>query len=109
MPIDPIADQNCVRRFLLDEADDARVATVRLTQALSAMLDHQAMPTPVFSLCGELAAAACLLADMLKFKGEMIIQLKGDGPVSLLVADSIALLVFFKVLLDLFAERSGLL
>ena len=87
MPIDPIADQNCVRRFLLDEADDARVATVRLTQALGAMLDHQAMPTPVFSLCGELAAAACLLADMLKFKGEMIIQLKGDGPVSLLVAD----------------------
>lgn len=87
MSIDLSADQNCVRRYLLDDADDARIATVRLTQSLAAMLSHQAMPPAVFRLCGELAAAACLLANMLKFKGEMIVQLKGDGPVSLLVAD----------------------
>ena len=87
MPLDLIADQNCVRRYLLEDADDARVATVRLTQSLTTMLAHQSMPPAVFRLCGELASAACLLANMLKFKGEMIVQLKGSGPVSLLVAD----------------------
>ena len=87
MPNNLAADHNCVRRYLMDAADDARVATVRLTDALTAMLDHQDMPAPVASLCGELAAAACLLANMLKFKGEMIIQVKSTGPISLLVAD----------------------
>jgi molecular chaperone Hsp33 len=60
---------------------------VKLGQSKDDMLDHQKMPTPIKTLCAELVAATCVLAHMLKFDGEMIVQIKGAGPVNMMVAE----------------------
>ena len=84
---DLVADQNAVRRYLCDDAPDARLITVRLGSTKDEMLDHQNMPGILKSLCGELVAACCMLSHMLKFDGEMIVQIKGSGPVTMIVAE----------------------
>ena len=80
-------DQDAVRRYLCDEAPDARLMTVRLSKTKNDMLDHQNMPLSVQKLCEELVAAACILSHMLKFDGEMILQIKGSGPITMMVAE----------------------
>ena len=80
-------DHDAVRRYMCDEAPDARLMTVRLGKTKNDMLDHQKMPLPVKMLCEELVAAACILSHMLKFDGEMILQIKSSGPVTMIVAE----------------------
>jgi len=60
---------------------------VRLNKTKNDMLDHQNMPLSVQKLCEELVAAACILSHMLKFDGEMILQIKGSGPITMMVAE----------------------
>ena len=74
--IDLPVDQDAVRKYLCDDAPDARLMTVKLGQSTDDMLDHQQMPAPIKALCAELVAATCVLAHMLKFDGEMIVQIK---------------------------------
>lgn len=81
------ADQDVVRRYLCDHAPGARVVSGRLTQTARALVTHQNMPPQVAALCQEMALAASLLTNCLKFEGEMIVQAKSDGAVSLLVAE----------------------
>lgn len=85
--IDLPVDQDAVRKYLCDDAPDARLMTVKLGQSTDDMLDHQQMPAPIKALCAELVAATCVLAHMLKFDGEMIIQIKSAGPVTMMVAE----------------------
>ena len=66
---------------------DARLMTVHLGKTKNKMLDHQKMPMVVKTLCEELVAAACLLSHMLKFDGQMILQIKGSGPITMMVAE----------------------
>ncbi|MBI5258378.1 MAG: Hsp33 family molecular chaperone HslO [Burkholderiales bacterium] len=47
-----------------------------------------AFPPPVRSLLGEMAAASCLMQANLKFNGALILQVFGDGPVKLAVAEA---------------------
>ncbi|MEE2820310.1 MAG: Hsp33 family molecular chaperone HslO [Pseudomonadota bacterium] len=84
---DLTADQDAVRSYLCDLAPDARLMTVHLGETKNEMLDHQKMPTAAKTLCEELVAAACLLSHMLKFDGEMILQIKGSGPITMMVAE----------------------
>jgi molecular chaperone Hsp33 len=84
---DLTADQDAVRRYLFDLAPDVRLMTVHLGKTKNDMLDHQTMPMAVKTLCEELVAAACLLSHMLKFDGEMILQIKGSGPITMMVAE----------------------
>lgn len=44
-------------------------------------------PAPVRDLLGEMLAASALLSSTLKFDGALVMQLLGDGPVKLLVAE----------------------
>jgi len=53
-----------------------------------------AFPAPVRALLGEMAAASCLMQSNLKFNGALILQLHGDGPVKLAVAEAHADLRF---------------
>ena len=85
--IDLPVDQDAVRKYLCDDAPDARLMTVKLGQSTDDMLDHQQMPAPIKALCAELVAATCVLAHMLKFDGEMIVQIKSAGPVTMMVAE----------------------
>ena len=48
---------------------------------------HGADPAPVRILLGELAAAAALMQANIKFDGALILQVFGDGPVKLAVAE----------------------
>jgi molecular chaperone Hsp33 len=47
-----------------------------------------AFPAPVRALLGEMAAAGCLMQANLKFNGALVLQVQGDGPVKLAVAET---------------------
>lgn len=76
---------DCVRRFTV-EGEALRGEFVRLGPAWLALREYTDYPAPVRQLLGEAATAAVLLAATLKFEGELTLQLQGDGPVGLLVA-----------------------
>jgi len=51
------------------------------------LLTNRDYPAPVIELLGQMSATTVLLADNLKQPGRLTIQLRGGGPVSLLVID----------------------
>ena len=67
---------------------------VRLTDAWQDILQRRASntetgayPAPVRELLGEMAAAAVLLQSNIKFNGALVLQIFGDGPVKVAVAE----------------------
>jgi len=77
---------DCVQRFLLDDLD-IRGAIVRLGPVWQQMLAGRDYPAPVAQLLGEISATTLLVGCNLKQAGRLTIQLRGSGPVSLLVID----------------------
>ena len=75
-----------VQPFQLDLAN-VRGRAVRLGTVLNDVLSKHDYPPQVEQLVAEATIAAVLLASLLKFDGIFTLQAKGDGPVSLLVAD----------------------
>jgi molecular chaperone Hsp33 len=78
--------RNFVRPFLF-EALDIRGAFVRLGDAWQALQAGRHYAPPVARLLGEMSAVTALIAANLKQPGRMSFQLKGEGPVGLLVLD----------------------
>jgi molecular chaperone Hsp33 len=74
-----------LRRFIL-ERHPVRGFWIRLDGAWRELLRHQQYEPEVQALFGEAVAATVLLAATLKFHGTLTLQLMGDGPLSLLVA-----------------------
>jgi molecular chaperone Hsp33 len=74
-----------VQRFAVDR-QLVRGQFVRLGPAWLALREHADYPAAVRRLLGEAVAASVLLASTLKFRGELTLQLQGDGAVRLLVA-----------------------
>ena len=71
-----------------------RGVLVRLTDAWTEILQRRASagkagayPLPVLNLLGEMVAAATLMQANIKFNGSLILQIFGDGPVKLAVAE----------------------
>ena len=64
-----------------------RGAAVHLDTAWSAIKQFQQWPAPVARLMGEMTAGALLLASSIKFEGALILQIQGDGPVRLAIAE----------------------
>ena len=85
--------ENYVQRFLFDKLD-VRGAVVRLGSVWQQLLARRDYPAPVVDLLGQMSAMAVLLTDNLKQPGRLTIQLRGKGPVSLLVIDCSAELNF---------------
>ncbi|MDD5363884.1 MAG: Hsp33 family molecular chaperone HslO [Gallionellaceae bacterium] len=81
----PIA-HNFVRPFLFEELD-IRGACVRLHEVWQALQADRGYPAPVARLLGEMSAVTALIGANLKQPGRMSFQLKGQGPVQLLVLD----------------------
>jgi molecular chaperone Hsp33 len=75
-----------LRPFQL-EASQLRGRLVRLGLAVDAVLKAHAYPRAVSDLLGELLVLAGGLAGGLKFDGRFSLQIRGDGPVRLVVAD----------------------
>lgn len=78
--------RDLVRPFLF-EALDIRGAIVQLNETWRRMLDQRDYAEPVRRLLGEMTAVTTLIASNLKQAGRMTFQLKGSGPVKLLVID----------------------
>ena len=80
---------SALHKFLF-EGLPVRGMVVHLTDAWQELLQrHQSAPYPgpVRELLGELAAAATLMHANIKFDGALILQVHGDGPVKLAVAE----------------------
>lgn len=72
----------------LREAEGARGRLVRLSAVADTILSRYAYPEPVAKLLGELLLVASMLSANLKQEGIFTIQLRGDGPVPLIVVDA---------------------
>ena len=82
-----------LHKFLFDGLP-VRGMVVRLTDAWTELLARRAGNTetgpysvPVSELLGEMAAAAVLMQSNIKFNGALVLQIFGDGPVKLAVAE----------------------
>jgi molecular chaperone Hsp33 len=80
------ADDNVIQRFQL-EVSSLRGRAVRIGGVLDEVLNPHKYPAPVAHLVAETMTLALLLSSMLKYEGIFTLQTKGDGPVSMLVAD----------------------
>ena len=82
-----------IHKFLFDGLP-VRGVLVRLTDAWTEILRRHASgssasayPQPVQNMLGEMVAAATLMQSNIKFNGSLILQIFGDGPVKLAVAE----------------------
>lgn len=82
-----------LHKFLFDGMP-VRGMIVRLTDAWQEILARRASntstgayPAPVAELLGEMTAAATLMQANIKFNGALILQIFGDGPVKVAVAE----------------------
>jgi molecular chaperone Hsp33 len=87
-----------LHRFLFDGLP-VRGILVRLTDSWREMLarrgdEGNALPAPVQRLLGEMTAAGVLMHANIKFGGDLVLQVFGDGPVKLAVAEVAADLAF---------------
>ena len=77
---------DALARFVF-ERSAVRGAVVSLDDACRDILGCHPYPLALKRALAELLAAATLLSSTLKFKGALIVQLQGDGPVRLLVVE----------------------
>jgi len=80
----PVVD--ALSRFVFEGAA-VRGAFVTLDDTCREILACHRYPRPLARVLAELLAAAALLASTLAFKGSLIVELRGDGPVRLLVVE----------------------
>ena len=78
-------DRDCLHRFLF-ERYPIRGHLVHLDAAWRALIEHREYPAPIRDTLGEAVAASLLLAATVKFEGVLSLQLQGDGPVHLMLA-----------------------
>lgn len=84
---------NELHKFLFDGVP-VRGMIVRLTDAWTEILQRRESNTatgpwapPVSQLLGEMAAAGALMQSNIKFNGSLVLQIFGDGPVKVAVAE----------------------
>jgi len=81
----PVADDLALPFALPDLGARGRI--VRLGSAVDAILHRHDYPPPVAALLGESLVLCVALASSLKYEGIFTLQMRGDGPVRLLVVD----------------------
>lgn len=81
-----MAPDDLIQPFQID-ACALRGRLVRLGSTIDTVLCRHDYPEPVAELLGEMLVLTAGLAAALKFDGVFIVQAKGDGPISLMVAD----------------------
>lgn len=84
--------QNGELHKFIFEGLPVRGVLVRLTGAWTDILARRAQsggyPAPVRQLLGEMTAAAALMQAGIKFNGALILQMQGNGPLALAVAEA---------------------
>jgi molecular chaperone Hsp33 len=80
-----MTDTDSLHRFVFEHLP-IRGHLVHLDAAWKALLEHRSYPEVIRDTLGESVAASVLLAATLKFKGHLSLQLQGQGPMHLLLA-----------------------
>jgi molecular chaperone Hsp33 len=78
-------DRDSLHRFLFEQYP-IRGHLVHLDASWRALIEHREYPEAVRTVLGEAAAASVLLAATIKFEGVLSLQLAGQGPLNLLLA-----------------------
>jgi molecular chaperone Hsp33 len=78
-------DRDCLHRFLFEHYP-IRGHIVHLDAAWRALLEHREYPEVIRDTLGEAVAASVLLSATLKFEGTLSLQLQGQGPMHLMLA-----------------------
>jgi molecular chaperone Hsp33 len=81
-----MAQADTLRRFVF-ERYPFRGQLVHLGPAWAAMMEHHAYPAQVRDALGEAVAAAALLSSTLKYDGLLSLQLRGQGPMHLMLVE----------------------
>jgi molecular chaperone Hsp33 len=74
------------QRFIFEHLD-VRGELVQLDASYRELLILHHYPAPVAKLLGECLAAAVLLSNSMKSAGNLALQIRGDGPISLLLVE----------------------
>lgn len=82
----PLNDGDLILPFQLEESV-LRGRLVRLNASIDTLIRQHQYPAPVATLLAEATALAAALGSALKFDGIFTLQARGDGVVSMLVAD----------------------
>lgn len=75
-----------LKKYLFENRS-VRVQAVRLDDTWRDARTHHTYTPAVRKLLGELIAASTLLAANIKFDGSLVLQIQGDGPISLVVVE----------------------
>jgi len=75
-----------LNRFIFDDCD-IRGELVTLNKSYQEILEHNIYPPAIQILLGEFLAAVGLLSSTLKFDGMIILQARGDGVISTIMAE----------------------
>jgi molecular chaperone Hsp33 len=75
-----------LQKFMFDNTP-VRGELVEMSDTWREILSRRDYPLAVRSLLGEMLSAAALLSANLKFNGALVMQIHGDGPVTLLVVE----------------------
>lgn len=78
-------NDNCISFNLDDNVFRGRV--VRLDKVLSDIFSHQSYPDNVAAAVAETSVLGVLISSLMKFEGIFTLQMQGNGPLSVLVAD----------------------
>ena len=81
-----MASNDLLNRFLFDDCD-IRGELVTLGESYREILSHNAHPPAIQKLLGEFLAAVGLLSSTLKFDGMIILQARGEGAISTIMAE----------------------
>jgi len=80
----PVKDQ--LNRYLFDSAH-VRGELVQVSNTYQEIINNHQYPQAINLLLGELLVATSMLTALLKFEGNIAVQLQGDGPVSVVVVN----------------------
>jgi molecular chaperone Hsp33 len=82
-------DSDCLHRFDFEHLP-IRGLLIHLDASWRALLEHTDYPPVIRDTLGEAVVASVLLAATVKFDGQLTLQMKGDGPMHLLLAQCTA-------------------
>lgn len=77
---------NSLKKYLSADRS-TRIQTLNLKEAWQTGMAHQDLPGVLVNILGQLSAASALLAGNIKFDGSVVLQIQGNGPVSLIMVE----------------------
>lgn len=81
-----MSSNDLLHRFLFDDCD-IRGEIVTLGDSYREVLSHNPQAPAIHRLLGEFLAAVSLLSSTVKFEGKIILQARGDGAISTIMAE----------------------